>query len=94
LLFYYISPLTKRSYYFYIQPVNNIKQNQKLLNTNEVRRITGAPNWLINYLVAERLIPVIRLGRGVLRLYPAEAIAVIENYLSKSKRRRGGEDGA
>jgi len=55
----------------------------KELKTQELMRATGSPQWLIDYLIREGKIKVIRRGRGIGRVFSPESIEIITRYMAE-----------
>jgi len=51
---------------------------KKLLSQKELQDMTGLKNAAIDYLVREKIIPCVRLGRSIPRQFPPEAVEIIK----------------
>jgi len=58
---------------------------KKLLSQKELHDMTGLKNAAIDYLVREKIIPCVRLGRSIPRQFPPEAVKIIRERKKRLK---------
>jgi len=56
---------------------------EKYLSQKKLCELTGLKNSQIDYLVREKIIPCVRLGRSIPRQFPPESVEVIRKRLAK-----------
>ncbi|MBU4444551.1 hypothetical protein KJ656_05645 [bacterium] len=56
---------------------------KKTLSQKELQELTGLKHAAIDYLVREKIIPCVRLGRSIPRQFPLEAVKIIKVRLAK-----------
>ena len=60
-----------------------------MIDSNELIRATGAPYWMVEYLIRLKIIKAVRRGKGTPRIYPKNSIKKVLRYM----KRRGIESG-